>query len=647
MNASLSLDNAVGFLILFPVLVAFLLWIPIRSDRLRAALVSVAAVALIGVSISLLFNDYPTSGTAVTVGEHPAELIGQGMLWIEVLLAAVILYICIRAKRILAPILLLGQLGLLAWFEHANAGQLYVAKAFTLDKFSVIMALIIGIIGSLICVFALGYMKEFHNHHHPEMKDRRPFFFFLITVFLGAMFGIIFANNLLWMYFFWEVTTLCSFFLIGYKGDKESVNNAFRALNYNLLGGLAFVLAIVVLFNNRGTLSMDQFTVVDEAGKAALLLPAALLSFAGMTKSAQMPFSKWLLGAMVAPTPVSALLHSSTMVKAGVYVIVRMSPTLQDTTVGKLVALVGAITFLVTSLIAVSQSNAKKVLAYSTIANLGLIVMCAGIGTPEAVWAAVMLIIFHAVAKALLFLCVGVVEHKIHSRDIEDMSGLIVTMPKLAIMLQIGMAGMFLAPFGMLVSKWAAMKALVDSNALFVVFVVFGSAVTLLFWVKWMGKLLQITKPHQEYLEKNISGGEWTALVSLAIMTVGACMFFPIISKQMVDPFVGMPVRSIIGDGNITIMLIMLGMVALFPLSFFNYGRRVRVVDPYLGGANAEGGMKFTGSAGAVPEMTMKNYYLSSWFGEEKLFTPGMLCTSVVLVLMLAPAAVNAVKALL
>ena len=638
---NVSLLHEVGFLILFPILVALLLWIPIKSDRLRAALVSVTAVALIGVSISLLFNDYPTSGIAVNVCEHLSERISQYMLVIELILAAVILFISLRAKRVLVPLLMAVQAAILVWFEHANAGQLYIEKAFVLDKFSVIMALIIGIIGSLICVFALGYMKEFHNHHHPKMKDRRHFFFFLIVAFLGAMFGIVFANNLLWMYFFWEVTTLCSFFLIGYKGDKESVNNAYRALGYNLLGGVAFMLAIVALFSARGSIDLAAFSsedVLREGGKTALLLPAMLISFAGITKAAQMPFSKWLLGAMVAPTPVSALLHSSTMVKAGVYVIVRMSPTLCDTTVGKLVALVGAVTFLVTSCIAVSQSNAKKVLAYSTIANLGLIVMCAGIGTPEAVWAAVMLIIFHAVAKALLFLCVGVVEHKIHSRDIEDMSGLIVTMPKLAIMLQIGMAGMFLAPFGMLVSKWAAMKALVDSNALFVVFVVFGSAVTLLFWVKWLGKLLQITKPHQEYLETNISAGEWVALVSLAVMTVGACMFFPIISKQMVDPFVGMPVRSIIGDGNITIMLIMLGMIALFPLSFFNYGRRVRVVDPYLGGANADGGMKFTGSAGAVPEMTMKNYYLSSWFGEEKLFTPGAVFTALIIVLMLVQA---------
>jgi ech hydrogenase subunit A len=186
-------------------------------------------------------------------------------------------------------------------------------------------------------------------------------------------------------------------------------------------------------------------------------VPAALLCFAGMTKSAQFPFSSWLLGAMVAPTPVSALLHSSTMVKAGVYLVLRMAPVITGSGVGLAVALIGSGTFLLTSIAAITANDAKKVLAYSTIANLGLIVLCGGIGTSAAIWAGVLLIIFHALAKCLLFLCVGIVEHKLHSRDIEAMSGLLLKLPRLGIMMLIGMAGMFLAPFGMLISKWAVL----------------------------------------------------------------------------------------------------------------------------------------------------------------------------------------------
>ena len=195
----------------------------------------------------------------------------------------------------------------------------------------------------------------------------------------------------------------------------------------NLLGGLAFAGALIWLASTGGGMELDKLIAT---GGIIALVPAVLISFAGITKSAQFPFSSWLVGAMIAPTPVSALLHSSTMVKAGVYVMVRFAPVLQGTTPGYMIALVGGFTFLLASAIAISQSNAKKVLAYSTIANLGLIVACAGIGTYEAIWAAILLIIFHAVSKSLLFLCVGTVEHQIGSRDIEDMNGLITRMPK-------------------------------------------------------------------------------------------------------------------------------------------------------------------------------------------------------------------------
>src|ERR1019366_5252648 len=161
--------------------------------------------------------------------------------------------------------------------------------------------------------------------------------------------------------------------------------NALRALVMNLAGGLAFALAVVWCEKQAGNIELQALIASKQS---IVLLPAALLCFAGITKSAQLPFSSWLLGAMVAPTPVSALLHSSTMVKAGVYLIVRMAPVITGTTVGLMVAMVGAVTFLAGSLAAITTSDAKKVLAYSTVANLGLIVLCGGIGTAAAVWAA-------------------------------------------------------------------------------------------------------------------------------------------------------------------------------------------------------------------------------------------------------------------
>jgi ech hydrogenase subunit A len=370
-----------------------------------------------------------------------------------------------------------------------------------------------------------------------------------------------------------------------------------------------------------------------------VLGPAALLCFAGITKSAQLPFSSWLLGAMVAPTPVSALLHSSTMVKAGVYLIVRLAPVLSGTAPGIVVALVGGITFLVGSFAAISASDAKKVLAHSTIANLGLIVLCGGIGSYEAVWAAILLIVFHAVAKCLLFLCVGVVEHKLHSRDIEAMTGLILKMPRISVMMQIGMAGMFLAPFGMLISKWAVLKAVVDTYPVLAGFIVFGSAATLFFWVKWMGKLIEVVGPH-ENVEKSIGFGEWFALYSLATLTFGTCLFFPLISSAFIEPYVieVYGKTATMAHGNFVIMAIMLAMITLFPLSFLNYGRGVKVVDAYLGGANVNSSVRFLGSANAVEEVTMHNYYLRGLMSETWLSRWGGIGGSVFLAVMLLAA---------
>jgi ech hydrogenase subunit A len=155
-------------------------------------------------------------------------------------------------------------------------------------------------------------MRQYHEAAHREVVDRRSLFFALLFVFLGAMFGIIFANNLLWLFFFWEITTLCSFLLIGYTQTAEARHNALRALTMNLAGGLAFAVAIVWLHRQTGRIELQALITTKQS---VALLPAALLCFAGITKSVQLPFSSWLLGAMVAPTPVSALLHSSTMVK--------------------------------------------------------------------------------------------------------------------------------------------------------------------------------------------------------------------------------------------------------------------------------------------------------------------------------------------
>lgn len=601
----------------------------IKSDRLRNFVVVTVTTIIFALTLALAGYYISSDQTTISIDLHAINI---GMVIIEVALTAFITYLGWKHKRPLVVALAIIQCAILLVFEWQNSAKLVTSNNLMMDKLSIIMALVIGLVGGVICLYAIGYMREFHEDHHPEVKDRRNLFFGVLFVFLGAMFGIVFANNLLWLYFFWEITTLCSFLLIGYKQDEQSTKNAFHALLLNLVGGLAFAIGIVHGFDKIGSIELTQWI---QAGKGLALVPAAFLCFSGLTKSAQLPFSSWLLGAMVAPTPVSALLHSSTMVKAGVYLIVRFAPVMTGTKIGILIALVGAITFLIGSFAAIGTSDAKKVLAYSTVANLGLIVLCGGVGTYEAVWAAILLIVFHAVAKCLLFLCVGVVEHKIHSRDIEAMSGLVISMPKVSVMLQIGIAGMFLAPFGMLISKWAVLKALVDVYPLLTIFIVFGSAATLFFWVKWMGKMIEVTKPLHN-VESGISAGEWFALYFLSILTAMTCIFFPVISSKLIEPYIVelYGTAATMDHGNWLIMIIMLFMVALFPLSFINYGRKVKVLDPYMGGSNTRDSLHFHGSV-ATKEMSMKNYYFSTIISETKLFRAGVISGISLLVILI------------
>ena len=609
----------------------------IRRDSIRRVVVNISALLLMIGSVWLLINNY---GETIHFYKVESDWIGQLMLYVELGLAGFIFFMAAKYRKWPVIVLVLVQAGLGLWLEISQADLLEAGYPLFTDKFSLLMALIIGIIGSLIAVYALGYMRDFHAHNQGKMPDRRRSFFFIIFVFLSAMFGVVFSNDLLWLYFFWEITTICSFLLIAYRGTTESIDNAFRALGYNLLGGLAMLLGIVILFMQHGVIEMDKLLAL---GSPNILIPVMLLSIAGITKSAQLPFSSWLLGAMVAPTPVSALLHSSTMVKAGVYLLVKLGPVFNGTPVGLSVALVGGFTFLMTSLIAISQSDAKKVLAYSTIANLGLIVMCAGIGTYESIWAALLLIIFHAIAKCLLFLCVGSIEHTIGSRDIEDMDGLIVAMPKSAWLLLVGMAGMFLAPFGMLISKWAALVAVIDANPALTILLLYGSAATLFFWVKWMGKLLSVNQ-RKENVEVGISRTVWVPLYALGFMMIAVCLFFPYVSRALIEPYVFSIYGHIaaMSPGNILIMIMMMGLIFLFPFSLPGHDDEVknqRLVDAYMGAANVPGTRRFLGAAGAVHEVSFRNYYLEKYFGEKVLLKPSILIACGLLVILLIGAA--------
>jgi len=615
------------FLISFPLLIALALLL-FTQAAFRKIIVIAGAAIITAATIYLQASNW---GLEPAYYAFNSSMVSIAMLVAEVLLGAYLIKLAVQYRQPLAVLLVLAQLAVMVYFELAEGHHMPSTRELFLDQFSIIMALIVGIIGSLISIYALGYMKDYHEHH-PEVQDRTPFFFFIIFVFLGAMFGVVFSNNLLWFYFFWEITTICSFLLIGYTRSKQAIANAFLALNLNLLGGIALALGIVFLYNQSQVLELDKLITLD---KSLVMLPVVLMSFAGLTKSAQFPFSGWLLGAMVAPTPTSALLHSSTMVKAGVYLILRLAPLLQDTLGGSLVTLIGGLTFMLTSFIAISQLDAKRVLAYSTIANLGLIVSCGGTGGSETVWAGIFLIIFHALAKSVMFLSVGPVEHNMGDRSIETMEGLILKAPKLAIVMAVGISGMFLAPFGMLISKWAALEGLVRDNPFIAIFLAYGSAATLFFWSKWLGKVITVKSKDAGFTVR-IHPSESLTLYILAALTLLMCLIFPLVSYYLVEPYL----LAVFGTGinigytSVIIVLLMMGLIILTPLRLLFF-KDIHYVEAYLGGANVSEEGKFMGSMGIARELKIRNYYLENYFRESVLFRVGELACACLIIVML------------
>ncbi len=308
-----------------------------------------------------------------------------------------------------------------------------------IDGFAWMFGVLITVIGALVCLYARYYMS-------PDDPVARFYAYFL--AFMGAMLGVVFSGNLVQFVLFWELTSLVSFLLIGYWHHREDAQRGARmALTVTGAGGLALLGGVVVLGQIVGSYDLDVVLASGDLVRAHPLYPVALVLVlvGALTKSAQFPFHFWLPRAMAAPTPVSAYLHSATMVKAGVFLLARLWPVLAGTEMWFwLVSGAGGTTLLLGAYIAMFQNDLKRVLAYSTISHLGLITLLFGLNSSLAAVAGVFHIMNHATFKASLFMAAGVVDHETGTRDIRRLNGLIRFMPRtgaLALVASGAMAG--------------------------------------------------------------------------------------------------------------------------------------------------------------------------------------------------------------
>lgn len=313
--------------------------------------------------------------------------------------------------------------------------------AFRLDGLALLFLLLITGVGSLVVLYALEYLRT-----HPQ----RPRFIALMLSFMAAMMGLVLADDIIAMFVFWELTSLTSFMLIGFKHDKpESRRSARQALLVTGVGGLALLAGLILLGNAAGTFVLSEIATRGELVRADPLYPAifGLVALGALTKSAQFPFHFWLPNAMAAPTPVSAYLHSATMVKAGIYLLMRMDPVLGGTALWTVtLSAAGGITMLLGAVWALAQTDLKKLLAYTTLTALGTLTLLIGLSFETSIQAAVVFLVVHALYKGALFLVAGSVEHATGTRDLRELgTGLRRDMPKTfvaAVVAGLSMAGL-------------------------------------------------------------------------------------------------------------------------------------------------------------------------------------------------------------
>jgi len=349
--------------------------------------------------------------------------------------------------------------------------QVGLQLSFNLDGLGLLFAFLISGIGCLVTIYASGYLK---GH-----RDLGRFYFWLF-VFMAAMLGVVLADNLILLFLFWELTSISSFFLIGFKHDEQrSRDAALQALLVTGLGGLAMLAGFVMVGEISGTYEISQILASGSLVRQNVLyLPALLLILAGaFTKSAQFPFHFWLPNAMEAPTPVSAYLHSATMVKAGIYLMARLLPVMGGTPEWQsLVVIIGALTTAAGAYLAIGQTDLKRLLAYSTVSALGTMTLLLGLGDKLAVKAAVTFIVAHALYKGALFMVAGSVDHEAGMRDISKLGGLRKVMP--LTFLAAGLAGLSMAgviPLFGFVAKEVLYEKALDTEPWIIAVVIFAA----------------------------------------------------------------------------------------------------------------------------------------------------------------------------
>ena len=345
----------------------------------------------------------------------------------------------------------------------------------TADMLAVFMAIVSSLIGSIIVLYSFDYISHYSNRNE---------YYMMVVLFLGSMMGIVFSANLIFLYIFWEITAIASWRLIGFFREKNYVLKADKSFLVTVFGALLMLLGFIMIYQQTGSFDL---AAIKETLKTSPLsnIAVALILFGILTKSATLPFHTWLPDAGVAPSPVTALLHAAVLVKIGVYVYARLF--IATFTVPEIwhivVPVIAAASALISAGAALIETDIKRIIAYSTISQIGFIFLGLAVGNEMGVAGGLLYILMHGIAKGGLFLCAGIVEQKTHIKDITKLGGLIYTMPVTAVsFLLCSFSVMGIPPFGGFWSKYMVISGAVSARefAIASVFVA-GAFLTLIY----------------------------------------------------------------------------------------------------------------------------------------------------------------------
>lgn len=339
------------------------------------------------------------------------------------------------------------------------------------DALAVFMAMTSSFVASVIVLYSFGYIKEYQNQNE---------YYMMVCLFIGAMMGLVFSTNLIFIYIFWEISAICSWRLIGFYRDEITVIRANKAFIMTVAGALIMLIGFIGIYGEYGT-----FDLTVMKGMRIPSWTVVMILFGVLTKSATFPLHSWLPDAGVAPSPVTSLLHAAVLVKIGVYAYARLFVVTFDIDPVFYIAVpvICAVSALISAGAAMRANDIKRVVAYSTISQLAFILLGLSCGNETGVVGGMLYILMHSAAKGGLFLCAGIVEHNVHTKDITKMGGLYKRMPlTAAAFIFCAFSVMGIPPFGGFFAKYLVISGIIETGniALAIVFII-GAVMTVMY----------------------------------------------------------------------------------------------------------------------------------------------------------------------